>query len=60
MHWRIHTRLNTMLLIARMAVATYSGLMKALVIVMRRRNRQMEIFVKVKVAKVCTPYFSIA
>lgn len=34
-------------------MAAYSGLMKALVIVMRRSKRQIEILVNVKVAKVC-------
>ena len=36
-------------------MAAYSGLMKALVIVMRRRSKQIDILVNVKVAKVCTP-----
>ncbi len=42
-----------MLLIARTKIAAYRGLMNALVIVMRRRNRQIEILVNVNVAKVC-------
>ena len=42
----------TTLLTARMKIATYRGLMKAFVTVIRRRNKQIEIFVNVKVAKV--------
>ena len=52
-HCKIHTKLSTMLLIARTEIAAYSGLMKALVIVIRRRSKQIEILVNVKVAKVC-------
>ena len=39
-------------------MAAYSGLMKALVIVMRRRSKQIDILVNVKVAKVYEPLSS--
>ena len=41
------------MLTARTEIAAYSGLVKALVMVIRRRSRQIEILVNVKVAKVC-------
>lgn len=45
--------LKTTLLTANITIAAYNGLMKALVIVIRRSSRQMEILVNVKVANVC-------
>lgn len=52
LHCRIHTTLSTTLLIASIKMARYKGRMNALVIVMRSRNRQIEILVNVNVAKV--------
>ena len=53
LHCKIHSKLSITLLTARTNIAAYSGLIKAFVIVIRRRNRQIEILVNVKVAKVC-------
>lgn len=51
-HWRIHAKLKTTLLMASTNIAAYKGLMKALVMVIRSRSRQIDILVNVKVAKV--------
>lgn len=51
-HCKIQHRLRTTLLTARMPIAMYKGTMKAFVIVIRKSSRQIEILVKVNVAKV--------
>ena len=40
-------------------MAVYRGLMKALVIVMRRSSKQIDILVDVKVAKIYEPLSSV-
>lgn len=52
--------LITTLLTAKIAIAAYRGLMNSLVIVIRNSNRQIEILVKVKVAKVCDNQSKVA
>lgn len=52
-HCRIHRRLKMMLLTTKMIIAACRGRMNALVIVMRRRKRQMETLVNIRVANVC-------
>jgi len=51
-HWKIHSRLSTILEATRIMTAACKGLIEALVTVIRRRKRHIDTFVNVRVAKV--------
>ena len=57
-HWKIQSKLRTTLETTSITIAACRGLIKVLVIVIRKRKRQMETFVNVNVAKVLISHVS--